>query len=64
MEKHVLHVKAILQRLREARLLAKAESASFIKIPLNFGHFVSAKGISIDPKRVAIIQAWGISTSV
>ncbi len=61
---HQQHVSQVLQRLREARLFAKAEKCEFHQSNVTFlGHVVSADGIGIDPDRVLAVRNWTSPTN-
>jgi hypothetical protein len=54
-----------LQLLLRHNLKAKRTKCEFFKPELKFlGHIVSAKGMSPDPKKVAVIQDWPVPGSV
>jgi len=58
-DKHVSHVRKVLQRLQEHSLWAKAEKYEFVQHSVDFlGYIVSDKGISIDPKKVEAVTSW------
>jgi hypothetical protein len=56
---HNQHVRAVLDKLREAQLFANSEKCSFYQSRIEFlGHIVSAEGISMDPRKVAAVVDW------
>ena len=56
---HVGHVKEVLSRLRDNRLLAKLEKCKFHIRSVEFlGYIVSDKGVSIAQEKVATILDW------
>ena len=55
-EEYITHLKQVCQRLREAELYAKPSKCQFYQEEMEFlGFVISAKGISIDPRRVQTI---------
>ena len=62
---HVIHVRAILQILRENQLYAKLEKCEFNKDHMTFvDYMVSKAGIGMDPAKVSAILNWPIPKSV
>ena len=58
-EEHEIHVRQVLQRLREYGLYAKLEKCSFDQCQVEFlGYIVSSNGISMDPSKVQKILDW------
>jgi hypothetical protein len=58
-EEHVVHVKEILQRLREAKLYVKLSKCEWHTQRTEYlGYIVSPEGISIDQERVKTISEW------
>ena len=56
---HYEHLRTILELLRKQKLYAKPSKCEFLKEQLNFlGHLVSAKGITPDPEKLAVINDW------
>ena len=56
---HAEHVRLVLQKLREHALYAKHSKCEFGKRDVAFlGHVVSADGLKVDPKKVAVVQDW------
>ena len=59
MEEHKLHLKIILEKLREKKLYAKFSKCEFWLGKVAFlGHVVSEEGISVDPSKVEAISQW------
>ena len=59
MEEHTLHLKIILEKLREKRLYAKFSKCEFWLEKVTFlGHVVSKEGISVDPSKVEAVSQW------
>ncbi|CAI7822009.1 unnamed protein product [Closterium sp. NIES-54] len=62
---HLHNIEAVFKILSENRLLTKASKSEFLQDKLEFlGHIISAKGVEIDPKRIATIQAWHAPTNL
>ena len=58
-EEHKLHLKIILEKLREKKLYAKFSKYEFWLGKVAFlGHMVSEEGISMDPSKVEIVSQW------
>jgi hypothetical protein len=64
-EEHADHLCIVLQRLREHQLYAKFSKCEFWlkKVPF-LGHFLSKKGIEVDPEKVKDILNWKTPTTV
>ena len=57
MEDHELHLKIILERLREKKLYAKFSKCEFWLSKVAFlGYVVSEEGISVDPSKVEAVS--------
>ena len=64
-EEHVEHVRIVLDLLRKHQLYAKLPKCKFMQPELKFlGHIVGARGLQVDPKKVAIVQDWPVPTCV
>lgn len=64
-EEHDRHVRQVLAKLREHGLYAKLEKCAFDQDQVEFlGFIISAKGISMDPKKVQTILDWQPPSSV
>jgi hypothetical protein len=64
-EEHDIHVRQVLQRLREYGLYAKLEKCSFDQDHVEFlGYVVSQQGISMDPSKVQTVLNWQPPRSV
>ena len=62
---HILHVKSILEVLRQHTLYAKVEKCEFHKDQMTFaGYLVSKDGIGMDPAKVSAILDWPVLASV
>ena len=56
---HFRDVRAVLQRLREAKLYVKLSKCEFATTTVDFlGYRISTEGIAMDPRRVEAIQQW------
>ncbi|SPC61574.1 uncharacterized protein UHOD_11610 [Ustilago sp. UG-2017b] len=65
LEQHQGHVSAILARLRQAGLYAKAEKCQFSTSQTEFlGFVVSDQGVSMDPSKTEVITNWPVPKSV
>ena len=59
MEEHELHLKIVLEKLREKRLYAKFSKCEFWLEKVTFlGHVVSKEGISMDLSKVEAVSQW------
>ena len=58
-EDHVQHLTQVFQLLSKDQWLVKLSKCRFAQQSINYlGHVVSAQGVSIDPSKVATVQAW------
>ena len=56
---HEIHLRQILQRLREHQLYAKFKKCEFWLPEVTFlGHIVGADGIKVDPSKVEAVRDW------
>ena len=62
-QSHQGHMRMVLQRLLENRLLVKAEKCEF-SCPTTFflGYIISASSISMDPEKVQAVEQWPTPT--
>ena len=59
MEEHELHLKIVLEKLKEKRLYAKFSKCKFCLGKVAFlGHVMSEERISIDPSKVEAVGHW------
>ena len=59
MEKHELHLKSVLEKLREKKLYAKFSKFEFWLEKVTFlGHVISEEGIFVDPSKVEAMSQW------
>ena len=64
-EEHVMHLRVILQTLREHQLYATFSKCEFWLDQVAFlGHVVSKDGIQVDPKKIEAIIEWPRLTTV
>jgi hypothetical protein len=62
---HIEHVRKVLKKLREARLLLKPEKCEFHKDELPFlGYIIGRNGIRMDPAKVEAVVNWPAPTTV
>ncbi len=60
-EQHDRHVRIVLERLRQHSLKVKLSKCEFFRSSLKFlGHIVSARGVQLDPDKVAVVQEWPV----
>ena len=58
-EEHLVHIKAVLQILKENQLYCKLKKCEFNQTELRFvGHIVGAKGIRPDPQKLPAVTDW------
>ncbi|KAI2647117.1 Transposon Tf2-6 polyprotein [Labeo rohita] len=59
LQEHILHVRAVLQRLIKHQLYAKAEKYEFHQMSISFlGYIISHKGVSMDEAKVRAVTEW------
>ena len=62
---HAMHMRLVLQTLREHQLYAKFSKCEFWLEEVAFlGHVVSKEGIQVDPKKIEAITEWPRPTTV
>ena len=62
---HEIHMRLVLQRLREHKLYAKFDKCQFWLDEVAFlGHIVNRDGISIDPEKIRAMLEWPRPTTV
>jgi hypothetical protein len=65
LEEHILHLRAVLQRLREHTLYVKPTKCAWGQSEIEFlGHFVSASGLRVHPERSKALQDWPEPTNI
>ena len=58
---HNLHVRQVLDRLREHKLYAHEDKCEFFKTEIEYlGHVVTPEGIQMEPSKVASILSWKV----
>ena len=58
-EKHKLHLKIVLEKLKERKLYPKFSKYEFwIKNVTFLGHVVSKEGIFVDPSKIEAVSQW------
>ena len=64
-EKHEIHVKKVLSRLRDNNLYAKLEKYTFDQTQVEFcGYVISTSGVQMDPIKVAAVNLWPVPRTV
>ncbi|WVZ84812.1 LOW QUALITY PROTEIN: hypothetical protein U9M48_031799 [Paspalum notatum var. saurae] len=60
-EEHEVHLRLVLQRLREHKLYAKLKKCEFWIDEVPFlGHIISKGGIAMDPRKISAITNWEV----
>ena len=58
-KEHLQHVRLVLETLRKYQLYAKAKKCELVRHKVEYiGHYISAEGITMDPKKITTIQDW------
>jgi hypothetical protein len=64
-EEHAVHLKTVLEILREQKLYAKFSKCRFWEKEVKFlGHIISKEGIAVDPEKVRAVREWKQPTTV
>ena len=64
-KEHIIHVRKVLDILRQHKLYAKISKCEFFKEQVEYlGHFISKDGISVDKRKIEVIQNWPIPTNI
>lgn len=64
-EEHFLHLRQVLQSLREEKLLINLKKCTFMKEELVYlGFVISKDGLMLDPKKLKAIVEWPILESI
>ena len=64
-EEHADHLRIVLQTLADHQLYAKLKNCDFWMEKVHFlGHVISAKGVSVDPAKIAAIVEWPKTTNI
>ena len=59
MEEHTVHLRQVLERLRETKLYAKLSKCEFFRSEVEFlGHHIGADGLSVMQDKVAAVREW------
>ena len=54
-----MHLRLVLQKLRQSKFFGKLSKSNFLKLMLPFlGHLVSGDGIRVDPAKTAAVNNW------
>jgi hypothetical protein len=65
LEEHLVHIRNVLDKLREEKLLINLKKCSFVKKELVYlGFVVSGEGLKMDPEKVKAILEWPTPRSV
>ncbi|XP_015158625.1 uncharacterized protein [Solanum tuberosum] len=65
MSAHVDHLRTVFELMKHYQLYAKASKCAFGVTEVEYlGHFISAKGVVTDPKKVRAVQAWELPTTI
>ncbi|KAL9811871.1 putative nucleotidyltransferase, Ribonuclease H [Arabidopsis thaliana] len=58
-EEHEVHLRRVMEKLREQKLFAKLSKCSFWQRKMGFlGHIVSVEEVSVDPEKIEAIRDW------
>ena len=64
-EEHLMHVRAVMQRLRDHSLYVKPTKCEWMQTSIEFlGHIASADGLSVHPDKAAALQSWPVPRDV
>src|SRR5271170_3118540 len=64
-EEHLKHVHLVLRKLKEYCLYGKLSKYEFMKNKVEYlGHYISAKGISVDHRKIEAVKSWPIPTNI
>lgn len=65
MDQHLLHLKLVLEALRDHKLFANAKKCSFGVAHVDYlGHVISYKGVATDGEKTAAMRDWPVQKSV
>lgn len=65
LEEYVWQLKSVFQKMEEHQLFAKQSKCFFGVEEIEYlGHFITEKGVSTDPQKVAAIRNWPIPTNL
>ena len=64
-QEHEVHLRLVMEKLREHQLYAKFSKCEFWLDEVAFlGHVVSGNGVAVDPSKVAAVTEWETPTTV
>ncbi len=64
-QEHMLHLRQVLERLRQHKLYAKLSKCEFMQSEVSFlGHLVGKDGIKMDPKKIQAIIDWPVPRDI
>ena len=64
-EEHEMHLREVLQTLRNEKLYGKLSKCEFWLKEVPFlGHIVSKEGVSVDPAKISAVKDWPIPKNV
>lgn len=65
LERHIQHLREVVQTLRDNHLFAKLSKCSFGCSEVDFlGHVLSKDGLKVDPKKTAAVTEWPVPTDL
>ena len=65
LELHLQHLRSVLELLQQHQLYAKKSKCAFGCSKVEYlRHIISGQGVSIDPRKIAAMEAWLIPTSL
>jgi hypothetical protein len=65
LEKHIDHLRLVLEKLREHKMYMKLSKCSFAQTSLEYlGHIISQEGVATNPSKTAVMAAWPVPTNV
>ena len=65
LELHLQHLRSVLELLQQHQLYAKKSKCAFGCSEVEYlRHIISGQGVSIDPRKIAAMEAWLIPTSL
>ena len=64
-EEHLKHLRLVLKTLKEHKLYAKLKKCELVRQKVEYtGHYISAEGITVDPRKISTIKDWPAPTNV
>ncbi|KAF3679661.1 hypothetical protein T459_22535 [Capsicum annuum] len=65
MTDHIVHVKEVFDLMLKFQLYAKMSKCAFGVPKVEYlGHFISAEGVSTDPKKIITVSNWPLSNNI